>query len=311
MKTVVVTGAGGFLGQSVARYFVMKGWSVIGIGKTLPDAPGHKVFAKFLRRQLPHPDWNECIRETRPTLCIHCAGIASVPESFVRPAKDFTAGPALTFELLDTLRKNSPSTRFVFLSSASVYGCPARLPIAESTAAEPISPYGFHKRQSEALCHEFARCFDLATAALRIFSAYGRGLRRQVVWDVCQKLITGTSLHLQGSGDESRDFVHAHDVARAVDAVQHRGAMQGECYNVATGHETTIRELVRMLSDQLAIKRTPAFTGRLPPGTPHRWRADVGRLQSIGWVPTVALRDGLADFVTWVQEVSPWRHVSA
>src|SRR5438552_189686 len=82
--------------------------------------------------------------------------------------------------------------------------------------ARRLSPYGYHKRQAELICEEFSRVYALPTAVARIFSAYGPGLRRQVVWDICEKALATGKLELRGTGAESRDFIHAADIARGL-----------------------------------------------------------------------------------------------
>jgi UDP-glucose 4-epimerase len=81
---------------------------------------------------------------------------------------------------------------FLLLSSAAVYGNPQTLPVGEDQPVAPLSPYGFHKRQAELLVEEFARIYGLKGAVARIFSAYGPGLRRQVIWDICDRLLAGS-----------------------------------------------------------------------------------------------------------------------
>jgi nucleoside-diphosphate-sugar epimerase len=89
--------------------------------------------------------------------------------------------------------------------------------------------------------------YGLATASVRIFSAYGPGLRRQVLWDICQKVITQKTLILQGTGQESRDFIHALDIAKAFRVIACDAPMQGEVYNLASGQEVTVRELATLV----------------------------------------------------------------
>src|SRR5262249_51606749 len=132
--------------------------------------------------------------------------------------------------------------------------------------------------------------------------AYGRGLRRQVVWDVCDKLLRAPTPVLQGTGDETRDFIHGRDVAQAAECLASRAPLHGECYNVASGRETSIAELSSHLIGSLEKERRVCFSGDLPRGTPARWRADINRLEALGFRQQVSLLDGLRDFVDWVRE---------
>jgi UDP-glucose 4-epimerase len=176
------------------------------------------------------------------------------------------------------------------------------LPVSETHSAKPLSPYGFHKLQGELLCEEFAQVYGLGTASVRIFSAYGPGLRRQVIWDMCAKLLSPARepILLYGTGRESRDFIHARDVARALLLLATSAPCKGERYNLGAGREVTIAELFQMLSRELGCRTEPIFSGESRPGDPLNWRADISRLKSLGFEPSVDLEQGLRTFAAWV-----------
>lgn len=298
-KSILVTGVAGFIGRYVARHFSEQGWSVIGIDNSPPENAPLANLSAYHRLQLPDVTLNNLLQEHSPQVCIHCAGRASVGLSLTDPWADFQASPILTFEILNALRLNVPSCRFIFLSSAAVYGNPESLPVSESQPPAPVSPYGFHKLQCEQLCLEFAKVYGLPTASMRIFSAYGPGLRRQVVWDISRKVITQNSLSLQGTGKESRDFIHALDIARALSVVATSAPMQGEVYNLGSGREVAIAQLANMILDALESDCTPVFDGIVPAGTPLNWQADVSKLQALGFSASVPLERGVKTFVNW------------
>jgi UDP-glucose 4-epimerase len=299
MKTALITGVAGFLGRYVARQFAKEGWRVIGIDELPPEnahlAPG----TLYHRMHLPSESLGEVIKAVRPSACIHCAGRASVQLSIENPSADFAASVDITFSLLETLRSTAPKCRTLFLSSAAVYGNPTSLPIAENHSPLPISPYGYHKRICEFLCEEFARMYGLPTCSARIFSAYGPGLRRQVIWDICQRILCTGTLELHGTGDESRDFIHASDIARALTLLVEHGALRGEVYNVASGNEVTIREVANTLSTALLSVTPPKFDGVVRVGDPLNWRADISKLLALGYRPTIPLEQGLRSVATW------------
>ena len=299
MTSILVTGVAGFIGRYVARHFSEEGWSVFGIDNAPPENAPLSNLSAYHRLQLPDAALSSLLQQESPQVCIHCAGRASVGLSMADPAADFYASTMLTFEVLNSLRLNAPSCRFILLSSAAVYGNPETLPISESQAPAPISPYGFHKWQCEQLCLEFAKVYDLPTASLRIFSAYGPGLRRQVLWDMCRKVITQNSLTLQGTGKESRDFIHALDIAKALSAVATSAPMQGEVYNLGTGQEVAIAQLARIVIDSLEAECTPEFDGVVPPGTPLNWQADISKLKALGFTDSVPLERGVKTFANW------------
>lgn len=272
---------------------------MVGLGTQPPENAPSLSLAYYGQILLPHPGLIDLIKQERPDACIHCAGRASVGLSVSDPASDFEASAAVTFHLLNALRLHAPECRVVYLSSAAVYGNPEKLPIQEELLPRPISPYGYHKFIGEQLCREFWTVYGLPTAIVRIFSAYGPGLRRQVIWDICQKALTRPILQLLGTGSESRDFVHVLDVARAIHLLVERTSFEAEVYNLASGSEVTIEHLAGRLLDHLGQIVPVYFDGVVPTGAPGNWRADIGQLEELGFHPEVPLEKGLQIYAQW------------
>jgi UDP-glucose 4-epimerase len=297
--TVLITGVGGFLGRYAARGFARLGARVVGVDALPPENAQIPGLTAYRQIRMPGTAFAEAVCKWQPGACVHCAGRASVPLSFTDGAGDYLGNTHLTFEVLETLRLHRPGCRFLLLSSAAVYGNPTTLPVTESAPVAPLSPYGLHKRQAELLCEEYAAYHGVPTAALRVFSAYGPGLRRQVVWDICERTLSGQPFTLHGTGAESRDFVHAADVADAMAAVVEHGTFTGEIYNVGAGAEVTIRELADLLVAALSGPYPPTFSGLSRTGDPLRWQAATARIHSLGWTPRVPLTEGLRATAHW------------
>jgi UDP-glucose 4-epimerase len=124
-------------------------------------------------------------------------------------------------------------------------------------------------------------------------------LRRQVIWDICQKVIDSKRLVLQGTGRESRDFIHATDIAKAVEIVARNGQMQGEVYNLANGREVRIDELATLIINELNLESQLQFDGIVPEGVPLNWVADISKIRSLGFNPQITLESGIKAFSTW------------
>lgn len=297
-QTVLITGVAGFLGRYVARHFAKHGWRVVGFDEVPPENV-QIADVEYIRAQLPGAHLEEVLQTLAPDACVHCAGRASVGLSMENPAADYHGNTLLVFGLLEALRRSAPRCRFVLLSSAAVYGNPASLPVTEEHAIKPLSPYGYHKRQAELLCEEFSRIYSLSTACARIFSAYGPGLRRQVVWDICEKILSTGQLALKGTGGESRDFIHAADVAHGLYLLATKGECAGEIYNLASGREVTIAELAETLIEALNSPVQPVFDGRVSPGDPLHWSADISKIAALGFSAATPLEQGLHTVATW------------
>jgi len=237
----------------------------------------------------------------QPYALVHAAGSASVADSVREPHEDFRSSVALFEEVIDAVRRLSPGTRVLLLSSAAVYGNPTHLPIDESAPTAPVSPYGHHKLLSEQLGRMYQTFYDVPFCSIRIFSAYGKELRRQVVFDVAQKLRSaraGETVVLRGTGRESRDFIHGEDVARAVLCVLDGAAFAGESYNVASGQATRIEELASSIRDQLRSDATVEFDGIVRSGDVLYWQANVSKLRGLGFRPQWTLQAGIRDMLT-------------
>jgi nucleoside-diphosphate-sugar epimerase len=183
-----------------------------------------------------------------------------------------------------------------------VYGQPANLPIAEETPLRPISPYGHHKLLCEEICRKYHELGGVSTAVLRIFSAYGPGLAKQVLWDIHQKSQSCGIVRLDGTGEERRDFVYADDVARVVQCLARNDLPSWLMLNVASGRSVCIHELAEMLLARLGRANRVVFSGRPRRGSPQAWEADVTRLRSLALDPFTPLELGLDHYAAWLRE---------
>lgn len=301
MPVLLTTGAAGFLGRHIVREMHRGGWTVLAVDPAPEENAGLPNGVIYRRMSLPDPGFARLVAEFQPTACIHCAGRASVAGSVADPGSDFEAGVVVTASLLDALSKEAKGCRTIFLSSAAVYGQPEALPVTESAKTQPLSPYGYHKRMSELLMEQAARLRGVPAASARIFSAFGPGLRRQVLWETAAQLAEKSAATLKGTGRESRDFISAPDVARAIGVILEKAPCEGEVYNVATGRETTIHEAARILTTFFPGAKPPTFEGGKLVGDPERWVADCSKLGSLGFSPTVSLPDGLQALAEWVK----------
>lgn len=249
---------------------------------------------------LREPAFETVLTESRFDGIFHLAGTASVPQSVAEPYRDFENNLGLAMHLLELIRTRRPDTPVIFASSAAVYGNPVQLPTTELAATNPISPYGATRLAIESYAAVYSRQYQMPVASLRLFSVYGPRQRQLVVYDLIARLSANpTELTLLGTGTETRDLVHAKDVARAAITVLDRGALKGEPYNVAMGEPCTIRELAALIAEVMQVSPHLTVTGQGRSGDPINWGADISRIRELGFVPAVGLREGIADTVEW------------
>lgn len=301
MSVVLITGAAGFLGRYIVREMIRTGRMILAVDSTAEENAALPPGVIYRKMSLPDTGFERLVAEFQPEACVHCAGRASVAGSISNPSADFEAGVVLTASVLDAIRKEARGCRTVFLSSAAVYGQPEDLPVRETEVCKPMSPYGYHKRLCELLMEQAARLQGVPAASARIFSAYGPGLRRQVLWETAAQYTGKGCAVLKGTGRESRDFIHAADVACAIRLILEKGTCEGETYNVAGGTETTIQAAASTLARFFPGAPEPEFAGLKSAGDPERWVADCSRVRKIGFAPSLSLEEGLTGLVEWVK----------
>jgi len=305
-ERILITGAGGFIGSHICQYFGQRGHSITGVDKFSPSLLSSDLYPnlrRFYEIDLPDDTFISILREFQPGLLVHCAGSASVPYSMQKPYEDFLHSARLTAFILEALRKHLPSCHFIFLSSAAVYGNPQKLPIPEDALCQPISPYGYHKYICEMLSEEYTSIYGMKSSVLRIFSAYGERLRKQVIFDLCRKFTDPASQTVEvfGTGNETRDFIHAHDIAQAIEHVYGKGAIG--VFNVASGKQTRIGDIVEMVKACFNSTRNIVYSGSSRPGDPLYWQADISRLTSLGFCQEIPLHEGIKKYCQWFETV--------
>jgi UDP-glucose 4-epimerase len=302
MTLAWVTGAAGFIGRHLARHLADSGAYVAGLDiATLPADLADKVTVWAEGSLCSELLSYLALRTGRPDTLYHLAGGSSVGASLANPDHDFSVTVGATGLLLDWLRKHSPSTRLVIVSSAAVYGNLHSGPIRDTAETAPYSPYGAHKFAMEAICRGWAGSFDLQIVSARLFSVYGSGLTKQLLWDLSCKLCSNApSVTLGGTGEELRDWTHVDDVVRALTEIAPLASSRMPVMNVGTGKASSVRQIAEMLVR--AHGREPEclnFSGVSRPGDPFSLVAAPGQLQNTGFDWRVTLEDGIADYAAW------------
>lgn len=290
-----ITGAGGFIGGHLAALLRGRGARVVGFGRE-----GGALLA------LTEAGLLAALRqEGVPSRVYHLAGGSTVGRSLADPLADFDSNVAATALLLDVLRRVAPKVPVVLTSSAAVYGAALDGEAGGLSCAQPllpVSPYGHHKLMAEGLGRSFAAAFGMRITALRLFSIYGPGLRKQLLFDLCGKLASGQgTLLLGGTGAELRDWCHVGDVVRGLAEVADAPEGAFRVYNLATGQGTDVAGIARRLIALWGGGQDLAFSGQSRAGDPFRLVADPASLPP-GFAPKMTLDQGLAEYVAWYRQ---------
>jgi dTDP-glucose 4,6-dehydratase/UDP-glucose 4-epimerase len=290
---VLLIGTSGFIGQHAFKLFSQWGYDVLQADISSND-PSCIILDKL------KPDFKNIFENNKIDVCINCSGAASVPDSILNPSNDFYLNTVRVQEILDAIRNYSLKTKFIHLSSAAVYGNPTTFPILETSGTSPLSPYGWHKLIAEKICSEYTSIFGIETISLRIFSAYGPGLCKQIFWDTYKKSLGSYQIEFFGTGNETRDFIYVEDVVACFDLIIKSGIFDGRVVNIANSIPVKIHDAVSLMLKVLNLNNEIIFTGSTRVGDPLNWEADISYLKQIGYKPMFSLKNGLERVAEWI-----------
>lgn len=293
---ILIIGSSGFIGSNLVEYFSNRGHFV-----KCADIIKNKLATNSFSFINPENfNYEDLFLEKSYDVCINASGSASVPFSIENPSDDFRMNVSSVNSILHSIRQFSPTCKFINFSSAAVYGNPLSLPINEESILAPLSPYGFHKMISEQICYEFWKLYDIKTISLRVFSAYGPQLKKQLFWDIYQKSLKNKNIELFGNGNETRDYIFIDDLCQAVECIINKAQLKGETINVASGIETSIKTVTDIFADIFSKEIYFTFNGQVKKGDPLNWVADISKLKSIGFKPRYDITSGLHKHIEWL-----------
>jgi UDP-glucose 4-epimerase len=294
ITNAVVTGASGFIGQSLVKNLVEKGIDVIAVDRNPPK----QDTCKSLVLDISEPGvLDEHVDNN--TVIFHLAAKASVYGSVIDPATDFHNTCYGVFQILETARRTK--SRVVFPSTASIYDPSNSLPVSERSFVRSSSPYGAAKAAGEAYCFVYHRCYGVDVRVARMFSVYGVGMNRFAIHDIVRNVQKDNHcLPLLGDGNQIRDYLYIDDVVEGLQLIASHG-IAGEDYNLASGEGIRILDLAKLIVSimgQPDMKIKPS--GESFPGDVPKWFGDISKIREIGFQPKVDLKDGLIKTVKWL-----------
>ncbi len=312
-KTVVVTGAGGFIGSHVVERLVADGARVRAmlrytsrgqrgcLDQVPPDALANvEVVLGDVR------DFDAVRAIIRGAGAVfHLAALIGIPYSYEHPQEVIDTNILGTSNVLLAAKELGALERIILTSTSEVYGSAIRVPMDEDHPLQAQSPYSATKIAADALGVSFHRSFALPVTIVRPFNAYGpRQSARAVIPTILAQAIAGGPLRL-GNLDTTRDFTYVEDTARAFVAIGGADDAIGEVVNAGSGCEISIRDIVRNAGEIVGRELTvEGDDQRMRPA-----KSEVSRLHSdsskalrlAGWRPEISLDDGLRLTADWIR----------
>jgi UDP-glucuronate 4-epimerase len=313
-QCVLVTGAAGFIGSTLAEKLLAQGREVVGL-----DSLDGYYAVQMKRRNLAalecHPQFKFVQADVRDAAAlarafaahrisgvVHLAALAGVRPSLERPADYADVNVVGSSRIFDACVR-AGAQRVVFASSSSVYGERADgEPFRESDPVDrPISPYAATKRAGELLAHSFHSAHGLHVVCARIFTCYGPRQRPDLaVRSFAERIRRGDAIPVFGDGKSLRDFTYVEDLVdgliRALDS-----NLAFEILNLGAGRTVTVLEVVELLERCLGRRARIEWLPRQTGDVSRTW-ADIGAAgRMLGYTPRTSLEEGIAHFVEWLE----------
>lgn len=304
----LVTGGAGFIGSHIVRTLLEQGQEVkvldnFSTGKRENIADFEKKIELIEGDLLDPSKVTEAVRGV--DVIFHEAAFVSVPQSMDEPQNCFDVNVTGTSMLFDAARRAGVK-RAVFATSAAVYGDSTEMPLTEETPLRPLSPYAASKRVDEIYGQLYTTSFGLEVVALRYFNVYGPRQRPDSMYAAAvpifiRRLLDGKGVTIYGDGGQTRDLINVRDVVRANLVASEHSAAPGQIFNICTGIETRIIDLVEVLQDLFPSAPAPVFA---EPRAGDIYRS-IGSPQKaadlIGFRAQVTLDQGLTEAVEWMR----------
>ena len=306
-RTVLITGAAGFIGSHLAERCLSLGWRVVAVDcftdyyaeplkrQNLSEIAGHPA-CTVIEADILDLDLTPILDAAN--IVFHLAAQPGVRASW----DDFYRYNALNVDATQKLLECSSRSsleRFVLASSSSVYGNADALPTHEEAMLRPVSPYGITKLAAEHLARVYWQSFGVPAVSLRYFTVYGPRQRPDMAFNrLIERALLGEPFEVFGDGNQTRDFTYVADAVDGTIAAGQHGR-PGFAYNIGGGSRRSLASVCSVLGELMGA-RVPLKFSRRQRGDACDTAADIGRArQDLGYEPTFSFDEGLRAQLDW------------
>jgi UDP-glucose 4-epimerase len=309
--SILITGGAGFIGSKIVKRLLSEGKKDLVVVDDLSSGSINnlkdcKSDITFIEGSILDKPLMENVMSTVDTV-FHLAAKINVEDSIRDPFTTNLVNLEGTLGLLDLAKRNNVR-RFIFSSSAAIYGNTNVSPINEEQQAIPLSPYGLQKYAAETYARYYSEFHNLSTVSLRYFNVYGPGQKENdgysgVIYKFIKKALNKEPLTVYGSGKQTRDFVFIDDVVNAnILAMKAPNTISGRSYNVGTGLECSVMDLClklrKILSYEIKIEHLEARSGDI-----ERSCSNIKKISNdIGFKPQKDINEGLSSTLEWIKK---------
>lgn len=308
METVLVTGGAGFIGSHLVDALLLEGYKVVVVDDlstgTLDNLPLHEAGLTIYERSVTDREFiRELFREYSFNYIFHYAAIASVQMSIEEPVLAHQVNFDSTLYLLEEARKLPELKRFLFASSAAVYGDRPQLPCREDAAVNPISPYGVDKYASERYVVNASELYGVPGTVFRFFNVYGERQNPTSSYSGVLSIFFAAFrssdrpiLTIYGDGKQTRDFIYVKDVVKVNLLFMHEKRAIGEVLNVGTGRESSLLEVISVMEKIFCGKPEVIHRSKRKGDVNHSF-ADIEKIKRLGLKLAYTIETGLREIV--------------
>jgi len=334
-KTILVTGAAGFIGSAISKKLLSESYKVIGIDNI------NSYYNPSLKQQriktIEHTDQNNCwqfikvnlenakkidqiFEENQPNIVLNLAAQAGVRYSLESPMSYINSNIVGFLNILEGCR-NYKIEHLIYASSSSVYGGNKITPFSESHSVDhPISLYAATKKSNEMLAHSYSHLFQIPMTGLRFFTVYGpMGRPDMAPMIFADAMLKGQAINVFNDGNMSRDFTYIDDVVDAIykcclktpysnvhfyenEPEPSTSFAPHRIFNVASNNPTNLLNFIELLESSLGVKAVKKMKP-MQPGDIQTTFADINRLENwASFRPKVSLHSGILKFALWYKE---------